>query len=616
LQFKHPNIPYDWRLAQVEGKENAFPLIEISFYHTSFQLSVRCLGLAVLILFSSLLFAPGLAASQRGACGPLRLLSWQAPTTTNPHLSIGIKDLAASRIVYEPLASFDADGGLIPLLAAEIPSPENGGVAANGRSVTWKLKADLKWADGAPFTADDVLFTYEFASGANVGATSRATYRIVSQVEVIDDLTVKVHFQDVNPAWALPFVGVNGMIIPRHLFVNYVGANAQDAPGNLQGVGTGAYRVVEFTEEDILIIGEDAVSTIKIVYEPNPFFREPDKPCFDRVTLQGGGDALTAAKAVFSDGIVDYGYNLQVASDILQTLEAQGKGTLVAPPTAKTERIMINFSDPNRETGDGERSNVAYPHPFLTDKKIRQAISLGIDRVAISELYGKVGRVTTNMLVSPARYNSPNTSWEYNLEKAARILDQAGWTDTDGDGVREKGKLRLSMVFQTSVNSVRQKTQQIIKNALESIGFEVELKIIDASIFFGPVRDNTNTRRHFYADLEEFTFNNKSPDPGVYMRAWTCGAIAQKANNWSASNWARYCNPDYDKLYQQSTTELDAQKRRSLIVQMNDLLINDFAVIPIVERSSAFGISNDLAGIEPTPWDVDVWNIKDWKRKQ
>lgn len=586
-----------------------------SFYRITSQLMVRCFSLAVLILFSSSMLAPSVAAEQRGTCGPLRLLFWQAPTTTNPHLSIGIKDLSASRIVYEPLASFDADGGLIPLLAAEIPSPENGGVAGDGRSVTWKLKPNLKWADGAPFTADDVLFTFEYASSANVGATSRATYRIVRNVEVIDDLTVKVHFKDVNPAWALPFVGVNGMIIPRHLFEKYAGANAQDAPENLKGTGTGAYRVVKFTEEDILIIGEDVVSTIKIVYEPNPFFRELDKPCFERVALQGGGDALTAAKAVFRDGVVDYGYNLQVAVDILQELEAQGKGTLIAPPTAKTERIMINFSDPNRETGDGERSSVKFPHPFLTDKRVRQAISLGIDRKAISKLYGKVGRVATNMLISPARYNSPNTTWEFNLEKAASILDQAGWIDTDGDGVREKNEVRLSMVFQTSVNSVRQKTQQIIKNALESIGFEVELKIIDASIFFGPVRDNTNTRRHFYADLEEFTFNNKSPDPGAYLRAWTCGAIAQKANNWSAPNWPRYCNPEFDVLYEQSATELDSQKRRRLIVQMNDFLINDFAVIPIVERSSAFGISNDLVGVEPTPWDVDVWNIKDWRRK-
>ena len=584
-------------------------------YRTFAQLTGNYIRHALIFLFCSLMFAPYTAANQRGTCGELRLLFWQAPTTTNPHLSIGIKDHSASRIVYEPLASFDADGELIPLLAAEIPSLENGGVASDGRSVTWKLKPGLKWGDGKPFTADDVLFTFEYASNPEVAATSRATYRIVRNVEVIDDLTVKVHFKEVNPAWALPFVGVNGMIIPRHLFGKYAGNNAQDAPANLKGVGTGAYRVVKFTEEDLLIIGEDVVSTIKIIYEPNPFFREPDKPCFDRVSLQGGGDALTAAKAVFRDGVVDYGYNLQVPADILKKLEARGKGTLIVPPTAKTERIMINFSDPNRETDDGERSSVKFPHPFLTDKRVRQAISLSIDREAISKLYGKVGRVATNILISPARYNSPNTIWEYNPKKAASILDQAGWIDTDGDGVREKNDVRLSMVFQTSVNSVRQKTQEIIKKDLESIGFEVELKIIDASIFFGPVRENTNTRRHFYADLEEFTFNNKSPDPSAYLRAWTCGTIAQKANNWSAPNWSRYCNPEFDDLYEQSTKELDSQRRRRLIVKMNDLLISDYAVIPLVERSSAFGFSNDLAEVEFTPWDVDVWNIKDWRRK-
>lgn len=571
-------------------------------------------SLAVITLFCTLLTSAQ-AVADRGTCGTLRLLFWQAPTTTNPHLSIGIKDLSASRLVYEPLASFDAEGELIPLLAAEIPSLDNGGVAADGRSVTWKLKAGVKWADGKPFTADDVLFTFEYASDTDVGATSKATYRSVDKVEVIDELTIRVHFKDVTPAWALPFVGVNGMIIPRHLFGDYAGVNAPAAPANLLGVGTGAYRVVEFVEEDILIIGDDVVSTVKIVYEPNPFFREPDNPCFGEVVLQGGGDALTAAKAVLRDGVVDYGYNLQVPVATLQAYEAKGKGILIAPPTAKTERIMINFTDPNRATSEGEYSSIEFPHPFLTDKNVRHAISLAIDRKAVTDLYGKSGRIATNILISPARYNSPNTTWEYNLEKAAEILDQAGWIDKDGDGVREKGGVRLSMVFQTSVNSVRQKTQEIIKNALESIGFEVELKIIDASIFFGPVKDNTNTRRHFYADIEEFTFNNKSPDPGAYFRAWTCESIAQKSNNWSAANWSRYCNPEFDLLYEQSRTELDPQKRRRLIVQMNDLLINDFAVIPMVERSSAFGISNSLDGIDPTPWDVDVWNIKDWRRK-
>ncbi len=576
----------------------------------------RAALLLVLTFLAGFLGALGhLSAAQDDGNETLRLLYWQAPTVVNPHLSIGTKDLSASRIVYEPLASFDEDGRLIPILAAEIPSLENGGVAADGRSVTWALKPDVEWADGTPFTADDVLFTFQYATNSEVGTTTSATYEIVERVEVLDDHRVKVHFKDVNPAWALPFVGVNGMIIPRHLFQDYNGPNWQEAPANLLAVGTGAYRVAEFIEEDILIIGEDVVSTVKIIYEPNPYFREEGRPFFHRVELRGGGDAKVAAKAVLYEGTVDYAWNLQVAIEALEELEAEGKGILYVPPTAWTERVMINFADPNQEKASGERASTAFPHPFLTDKRVRQALSLGIDRERITKLYGKTGRLATNLLISPSIYASPNTTWDYDLEKAAALLDEAGWFDSDGDGVREKDGQRLSIVFQTSVNAVRQKTQEIIKEALESIGFEVELKIIDSSIYFGPVGDNTNTRRHFYADLEEFAFSNKSPDPGAYLKAWTCGEAAQMSNNWSAANWSRYCNPAYDALYAQSTKELDPDKRRKLIIAMNDLLIEDVAVIPMVERALAFGIGKSLKGVEPTPWDVDVWNIKDWRRK-
>lgn len=554
-------------------------------------------------------------ALARGKGGTLRLLFWQAPTVINPHLSIGTKDLSASRIVYEPLASFDKDGNLVPFLAEEIPSRENGGVAPDGLSVVWKLKKGIKWADGKSFTADDVKFTFDYASNADVGTTTSATYDVVKKVDIIDNHTIKVYFKAVNPAWSLPFVGVNGMIIPKHLFAEYNGRNAREAPANLLAVGTGPYKVAEFKEEDMLIIGDDVVNTVKVIYEPNPYFREPGKPWFKKVELQGGGDAKKAAIAVLKEGTIDYGYNLQVAIQTLQKLEKTGKGKLISPPTARTERIMINFSDPNIETEDGERSSVKFPHPILSDINVRRAISYSIDRKAITRLYGPAGRATSNLLISPAIYASPNTTWEYNLDKARALLDNTGWKDNDGDGLREKNGRRLSLVFQTSVNAVRQKTQDIIKKSLRNVGIEVELKIIDSSIFFGPVKDNTNTRRHFYADLGEFSFSNKSPDPGAYMKAWTCDEAAQKVNNWSSANWSRYCNSKFDRLYLKSSVELNPEKRRHLIIAMNDMLIDDVAVIPMLERAIVFGISNTLKGINPTPWDTDFWNIKDWSRQ-
>ena len=557
------------------------------------------------------------AASKRGAGDTLKIFLWQAPTTVNPLLSPGTKDLTASRIAYEPLATYDNDGKLIPFLAAEIPSLENGGVAKDGKSVTWKLKQNIKWSDGQPFTAQDVIFTYQYATNPKVGSTSKAIYDQVKSVQALDDYTVQINFTDVNPGWSLPFVGELGMILPRHIFEQYNGANAAQAPANLVPVGTGPYRGVEFRTEAVLIIGNDVVNTVKIIYEPNPNFREADKPYFKRVELQGGGgDAKKAAQAV-QTGAVDYAWNLSASNDVLDQVDAGGKAKVHVPFGAFTERIMINFADPNKETEDGERASVKSPHPFLTDKKVRQALAHAVDRENIAKAYGRSGQITSNLLISPSNYDSPNTNpypYPFDLKKTTALLDEAGWK-VGSDGIRAKNGVKLILAFQTSINPVRQNAQEIVKKAYESIGIQVDNRNIDSSIFLGPPEGTTKTRRQFYADFEEFAFSNKSPDPGAYMAGWTCGEIAQKSNNWALSNWGRYCNPAYDELYKKSTTETDPEKRRQLFVQMNDLLIQDVALIPLIKQGLAYGASNSLTGLNWTAWDSETWNIKDWARK-
>lgn len=534
----------------------------------------------------------------------LKLLYWQGPTILNPHLAQGNKDFEASRITYEPLASFDKDGKLVPFLAAEIPSLENGGVAKDGKSVTWKLKQGVKWSDGKPFTAADVVLTYQFVSHSAVGATTAANYQAIKSVEAVDDHTVKINFQEPNPAWSLPFVGSNGSILPRHIFEKYNGSNAREAPANLLPVATGPYKVVEFKPGDI------------VIYEANSFFREANKPFFKRVELKGGGDTTSAARAVLQTGDVDFAWNLQVEAPILKQLEAAGKGRVDISFGSLLERIAINQTDPNKQTKDGERSSIEFPHPFFKDLKVRQAFNYAIDRDTINQqLYGQTGRAVTNILVAPEIYNSTNTKYEFDLKKAAALLDEAGWKDSNGNGIRDKNGAELKVLFQTSVNPVRQKTQEIIKQSLTSIGVEVELKSIDSSIFFSSDPANPDTLAHFHADLQMFSGGNSNPDPGTYLKAWTCDEIPQKKNNWSKPNSSRYCNPEYDKLWQQSNTELDPQKRRQLIIQMNDLLIKEQAVIPLISRANVNGVSNRITGVNVTPWDSRTWNIKDWRLK-
>jgi peptide/nickel transport system substrate-binding protein len=544
----------------------------------------------------------------------LRLLLWQAPTTLNPHFAQGAKDQIASRIVYEPLASFNARGELVPFLATEIPSLENGEVAADGKSVVWKLKHDIKWSDGVPFTATDVLFTYSYVTNPDVGSGNASIYKTVEKVEALDDFTVKIDFKKVNPAWALPFVGVKGMIIPEHVFRSYNNATATAAPPNLAPIGTGPYRLKEFRKEDVLLIGDDVVNTVKLIYEPNPYYRDIGKLRFKQITLQGGGDATVAANAVLRDGIVDFAWNLQLDDKTLSDLEAKGVGKLGVIAGAYVERIVINFTDPNRETTEGERSSLQFPHPFLVDPQVRTALALAVDREKIAQLYGREGRVTANLLVAPSIYDSPNTSFAFDLKKAAAMLDQDGWIDSNGDGIRDKNGVSLSMVFQTNINPVRQKIQDIIKEDFESIGVHVENKLIDSSVYFGTDVNNPNTSDHFYADLEAFAWGNKSPDPGAYMSALTCGEAAQKKNDWGGTNSGRYCNPAYDALYDKSTTELDPQKRRQLFIQMNDLAMNDVSLIPLVASANVSGIGKDIVGFDGTPWDAEDWNIADWHR--
>src|SRR5919106_3150661 len=307
--------------------------------------------------------------TKRGGGGPLRVLWWQGATLLNPHFAVGTKDQDGSRIFYEPLASWDPDGNLAPILAAEIPSLQNGGVAKDGRSVTWKLKKGVTWHDGKPFTADDCLFTAEFAAVPATASVSIATYKDI-KVDKLDSHTLKVTFSKPTPFWDDPFVGVRGMIIPKHLFEAFKGGKSREAPTNLKPVGTGPYRFVDFKPGDI------------VRGELNPSYHEPNRPHFDAIEMKGGGDAVSAARAVLQTGEFDYAWNMLVEDDVLKRLEASGRGRVHITPSGAIEMLQLNTTDPWTEV-DGERSSAKTRHPTLSDPAVREAMSLLVDRASI-----------------------------------------------------------------------------------------------------------------------------------------------------------------------------------------------------------------------------------------
>ncbi|HEY3109098.1 MAG TPA: peptide ABC transporter substrate-binding protein [Chloroflexota bacterium] len=550
--------------------------------------------------------APAASAGKRGGGGTLKLLYWQAPTIVNPHLAVGTKDNHAARICLEPLITIDAKGQISPVLAAEVPSRQNGGLSEDGKTVTYKLKKDVKWADGQPFTADDVVFTYQFVSDKATAASTVGSYLDLDKVEAADPLTVKLTFKAPAPGWYVPFAGNGGMILPKHALKDFVGASARNAPFNLKAFGTGPYLVKEFKPGDL------------VVYEPNPNYRDPARPFFDRIDLKGGGDAPSAARAVFQTGEYDYAWNLQVEWAVLQDIEKAGKGQLITSAGGGVEQLHLNQSDPNKEV-DGERSSLKAPHPFLADPKVRAALALAIDRETMArQLYGATGDATPNVLTTPTDLYSKNTRYEFSLDKANKLLDDAGYKKgADGIRVTPQGA-RMKVTYATSINSLRQKEQAIVKDGWSKIGLDVELKAIDQSVYFDSSPGNPDTLNHFYWDAMMHTTSFGSPFPLTYMKRWYSGdpsrEIAQKANNWAGTNVTRFVNAEFNKLYEQAATELDPGKSREIWQRMNDLVVNSYVTIPLIDRKSVSGASKALKGPSLTPFDSETWNIAEWTK--
>lgn len=548
--------------------------------------------------------AEGTDGQTRGAGGELKLIQWQAATLLGVHTSTGTKDTLAASLVTEPLMSYLPDATLIPTLVSEVPTVENGLLADDLSSVTYKLKENIVWSDGEPLTADDVVFTWQWIMDEANASTSSELYRPIAAVEAVDDLTVEVTFTAPTLGWYIPFTGsYTGGIYPEHVLS--AGPSAHEA--FIQApVGTGPYVVESFIAGD------------QVIYVPNEQYRDPNKPFFAKVNLKGGGDAASAARAVLQTGDWDLAWNMQVEPDVLEQMATGESGQVVSVAGTNVEFLFLNFADPNKEV-DGERAQWQTPHPFLTDLAVRQAMNLGADRATITEqFYGQGAFPTANILVGIPAYESKNTSWAFDVEEGKRILEEAGWT-MQGN-IRAKDGVELRLVYAASINLVRQQTQAVIKQALEEMGFQVELRQIEPSVFFDSAPGNEQNYNHFYTDMQMDTNGPSTPFPISYMAIWYSDDgqnIAQKANRWNGLNKSRYNNPEYDALYEAVQVETDPERAAEMFIQMNDILIDEVVIIPLVQRpAEKYAIANTLrdANVAGGSFEPLYWNIANWNR--
>ncbi len=552
--------------------------------------------------------SPGALVAQRGAGGDLRILYWQPPSTLNPHQAAGPKDSDAARLVLEPLASLGKDGQPIANgLATEIPTLANGGIARDFTSITWKLRQAVKWSDGSSFSADDVAFTYLYQCDPLTAASTFERCDGVQSVVARDPNTVVVTYRSPHPFVYQWGVGSAGVILQKDQYKLCVGAKAASCEADRKPIGTGPYKIREFKGSDV------------VTYDVNDNFRDPSKPFFKSVTFKGGGEPEAAARALFQTGDIDYAWNLQVEVTALRNMAQNSQsGNLVTVFGSSVERVELNFSNPAASLGD-KRSEPGTTHPFFSEKAVRRALAMATNRDLIAQrLYGTdlFGKATCNVLAAPEAVSSPNTKGfdvcKFDLNAANAELDRAGWVK-GADGVRAKGGVKLAILFQTNVNARRENTQLILEKDWESVGFQVELRSEPFSTFF--LSSSPGGANRFWADVQMYA-DGGDPDPTAYIAgSWTTGQRAAKANNWLLGNRARYSNSEFDALVAQLSTETDPSKRAQLAIRANDLLIQDVAVIPLVQRAAVTsGIAKSLKGVDPSPWDSEMYNVADWSK--
>ncbi len=568
------------------------------------KLKTALLGAAATMALAPMVLAEA-HEGERGRDGEVRILYWQAPSILNPYLSGGTKDIEAASMIVEPLARFDPTGAIVPWLVDEIPTVENGGVSEDLTQITWTLSEGILWSDGTPFTSADVAFTYEYCTHPEGGCAQATKYENIASVETPDDLTVVVTFNAPTPNPYVAFVGGEAPIIQAAQFADCIGAAASTcSEENFNPIGTGPFTVTEFRPNDVITMAA------------NENYREPGKPAFATVTFKGGGDAAAAGRAVMETGEFDYAWNLQLAPEVIAQMQAGGQGVPIAGFGPLVERIMLNHTNPDPALGPDERAVIG-PHPFLNDPAVYNALSMAIDRPLLVEIgYGQAGRVTCNWVPAPEAFNSDTFDCStQDLEGAAAMLEEAGYVDTDGDGIRETPDgVPMTVLYQTSTNAVRQDFQALIKQWWEEIGIGVELRNIDASVFFGGDAGSPDTFQKFYADVEMYANTFNGTDPQAYLGNLLCDKIPSPATQWQGENVSRFCDPAYDQLWQELAQTANIEERARIGRMLNDMAIEGGAMIPLVHRGRISAHSTTLGGVDLNVWDSEIWNTADWYR--
>jgi len=522
---------------------------------------------------------------RRGGTAVIALI--QEPGSLNRFLTTQTGSLL-SKMAVEGLFEPRANGVYYPVLADGLPTAANGGISADGLTVRFKLRSGLKWSDGQPLTADDLVFTFQaFLNPASAPAGDAITpaWKLIESVTRVDGQTVAVRMKQFNPAYLELF----NVILPKHKFEGNTAVTNQH-PQSRMPLGSGPFLVKEWRTGDA------------IVFERNPNYRVAERPYLDQIVVRVVPSREVAIQSLLR-GDVDTLF-FPVTGDLPPLLAAEkgGKRIKVALQDTRSwvEWLWLNQSD----NGDPKK-----PHRVLGDPVMREAIDLALNRKQVLEqVFGGLGYLTGSLIYSGwAAVDIPATT--FNPQLAAQKLDAAGWT-RGADGVRAKGGTRASLRFQTIAGDrTRELYQQLIQQSLKDVGVELKIQNVPSNILFGAWKDGGLIKRGNY-DIA-MSRAGYVIDPISWVNMFTIDQIPS-ADNVEGSNNPFYSNASYDRLAAQAGASVDRTERQRLYAQLAQQWARDRPSLPLYSSAWGWAWSDRLRGVSVDHWQ-GMWPLAaDW----
>jgi peptide/nickel transport system substrate-binding protein len=487
------------------------------------------------------------------------VLSAQEPKTLLPHLDLLTLSREVQRLVFDGLLALDDRGQYVPRLAAEVPTVENGGISADGRVYTFRLRRDVRWQDGAPFTAADVEFTWRFITDPKVPVPSRVVWQDVQRVETPDPHTVRFHFAHPSLAFLGTVASDRGYIVPKHLLD---GKDAAASELNRKPVGTGPFVVREWGAGSHVLLAR------------NPAYREAGKPLLDEVLVRIV-PATAGARAAVQRGEADLWLHVPTAD--VAFARAQPGYRVVAAPSYAWWHFWLNSED-----------------PILQDRRVRQALAHGMDKAAIVDgvMAGMVRPLDAALPPAHWAHHPGVRTYPFDPARARALLDEAGWKPGAG-GVREKDGRPLALeILNIAGEAERLQVVQIVQAGWRQLGIDARVRMID-----GPAFPPAMAKGEYQVAYGWF---GEEPEP-VF-------------NLWLGTNWQRYRNEAALELLRQARVTAARAKRLELIRAFQAQVAEDLPTLPLAPRVLLNVVSARLRGYAPSAVG-SLWNAADWSKE-